>query len=298
MSFTPVAINARFITDVESTDSEDSSASISSSGYWEFDITYANGEMHTRLHNLAYDIESPVFQKYFASHGVKTIYNVVRVSTKQQADTEKTSPDSQEKVLQSMPDAKNTHNVRIMNIGIVSSAFYDFPKEMKNIISGCVSGDEIRVWRVDRFSRNLELAIHHLQELKKKGVDVVSVSENVSFIKNEDKFVEKLKIANAESENLSARIKQSKKYLRDQGHSYVGGRVAYGKKIVIVNGKRIEVQNADEMFVIRKIIRMRNWAEYSIGRIAEILNFQQMYQRNKIWTSMSVGRIFRMYKNL
>ena len=90
---------------------------------------------------------------------------------------------------------------------VVGSVFNGVPLPMEAIFKAARSGDTILVYRVDRLGRNSSLFLPWLDKLLSRGVDVRSTSESLSYSTNREEFIEKLRIAEAESQAMSERAK-------------------------------------------------------------------------------------------
>ena len=77
------------------------------------------------------------------------------------------------------------------------------PLAMKEIFEAARSGDTILVYRVDRLGRNMKVFVPWLDKLSGRGIDVRSVTESLSYFKDREEFIERLRIAEAESEGRS-----------------------------------------------------------------------------------------------
>ena len=145
----------------------------------------------------------------------------------------------------------------------------DARPEFQRMISDAEDGefDTVIVWKLDRFARNRYDSAVYKARLKKLGVRVISVMENITDTP-EGIIMEGLLEAMAEyySANLSQNIKRGKRETMLKG-LWSGGKVPYGYK---VQDKRLVV-NEDTAPAIRYLFKQ--YAEgYTKKEIIEDLN--------------------------
>lgn len=149
---------------------------------------------------------------------------------------------------------------------------------------------------VDRLTRDYKMGLRYAQSLKRKGVDIISVDENISFIKNEGEFRELLMDAQMSSDNKSrsqlaiARINRLRGYC--MGHAPFGYEFYYNYRRV-----RKLRKCEQEQFIIEYIVEwLKDGLKYK--SIVSILNYHNMLNRNKIWDVRSLGHVVLSLRKL
>lgn len=177
-------------------------------------------------------------------------------------------------------------NIQLITID-GKSAFTGVPREYGIIRKYAKHGDIVLVSRVDRFGRKIKEFSEILNELKDRNVDVYSVSEDCSYIKNNVHFVRLLADAQLESENQGARRKLGKERKMAIGQTYFGGPVPFGKKKVVING--VAKLEDDEME--KNTILFITSSNRTNKHMASYLNEMNNLRRGKLWTSISVASV-------
>ena len=124
--------------------------------------------------------------------------------------------------------------------------------------------DCILVYKLDRFSRNkYEMAIHR-KTLRNNGIRLISVTENIPD-SPEGVILESVLEGMAEyySLDISQKTKRGKRESRLKGN-YDGGAIAYGYKIVKVNGEYKAAICDKNAAVVRRIFE-----EYLSGKVVQ-----------------------------
>jgi len=197
-----------------------------------------------------------------------------RVSSKSQTGEDHVSLETQQNIL--------AKNVKLFNVTKVihscGSAYKKVPADLLNIVDDCVKGDTISVYRVDRFGRNLVESLKLLEELNMKGVEVVSITENISYSTHKLPFIQYLINADTESFNISQRVKESIKYRVERGDEAIGS-LPFGKKYKKVDDKLQVVVNEEEQQIISFIKESKDGNQ----KIADELNTQNKRKRKREW---------------
>jgi DNA invertase Pin-like site-specific DNA recombinase len=217
---------------------------------------------------------------YLNKENINTVYYYCRVSSKNQIGPDHYSLDTQEhELIQNITN----NNKRVKIIRSIGSAYKNIPKDLRNIGDSAHSGDEIVVYRVDRFGRNIVSFLSWMEEINNKNVKIISYKDKIDYSKNRLEFIQKLLDATKESKLLSERIKLSVKFRRDRGDVAVG-KLKFGKKykrVTVGNiTKQDVVDDVNALNIIKKIKNMK----YSNRCIAEKLNDKNLFKNNKRWT--------------
>ena len=193
-----------------------------------------------------------LISEFLHGNGINTTYLLCRVSTKEQSGDTHVSLEAQE---QELIRSNQNSNTRIKTIKITKSAYSGIPSEIKNIGECAQQGDNIHVYRIDRFSRNLIKYLDFMEETTNKGVTIYSLSENISYNNNKTQFIQGILDAQKESETIGKRIRLSIKHKRERGDK-VGG-LPYGKCYKrTATGKMIVVDKLSEQTIIKRIKRL------------------------------------------
>lgn len=266
-------------------------------GRWEFSIKFAGGYTE-----WVPDDECSCEEKITAylnakAPEVKTIHIVCRVSTKSQTSCTSTSLEGQEKEIKD-GISENSDNTRLRIHKISNSAYKGIPKTMRNIGHTVRRGDEIIVWRVDRLSRNIVLFMQWLEDLRKRGIEIKSQVEKLSYSKQRLEFIQKIVDAQKEAEALGQRIKLSYKQKRERGDDRIGG-LPYGYKyhrLMNRQGTQVirkaVVAHRNEQSLLARIFASKD----SASEIAEQLNFGGIFKRGRKWNRAMILRIRKSYE--
>ena len=230
-----------------------------------------------------------LISEYLHGNSINTTYLICRVSTKEQSGDTHVSLEAQE---QELIHSNKNSNTRIKTIKITKSAYSGIPSEIKNIGECAQQGDNIHVYRIDRFSRNLIKYLDFMEETTNKGVTIYSLSENVSYNNNKTQFIQGILDAQKESETIGKRIRLSIKHKLERGDK-VGG-LPYGKCYKrTATGKMIVVEKLSEQTIIKRIKRLTK-TKTSLTNIATQLNEDGIRKKNKPWTASSVRSVLRL----
>jgi DNA invertase Pin-like site-specific DNA recombinase len=273
-------------------------------GRWEFNINFGRGYTE-----WVPDDECSCEEKITAylnaeAPEVKTIHIVCRVSTKSQTSCTSTSLEGQEAEIKdgisgewSTDPNRSSYNTRLRVHKISNSAYKGIPKTMRNIGHTVRRGDEIIVWRADRLSRNIVLFMQWLEDLRKRGIEIKSQVEKLSYSKQRLEFIQKIVDAQKEAEALSQRIKLSYKQKRERGDERIGG-LPYGYKyhrLMNSRGKVVRkavVAHRNEQSLLARIFASKD----SASEIAEQLNSGGIFKRGRKWNRAMILRIRKSYK--
>lgn len=228
---------------------------------------------------------------YLESNCIKTVYIFCRVSTKEQAESDRTSLDSQKQIL-----IGNIHHFGTFNrtkiYSISASAYASIPKDLQTIGDFAVRGDLIMVWKVDRLSRNLSRSIEWLDDLHKRGIEIYAHHEGYTYSQNKLDFLQSIIHAEREAINIGVRGRASIQFRKNRGDTHVGT-LPYGKQyegVLNPDGslkyKRV-IDNVSELAIITRI---KN-SLLSADLLAQQLNTEGIRKRNRWWSSGMVRSI-------
>ena len=266
-------------------------------GEWTFYIKFKNGTREW-VNDVDCFCEEKI-TKYLSQNvvNVRTAYIICRVSTKSQTSCTSTSLDGQESEIRSALRAESRTFDRIKVYKISSSAYRGIPAVMLQIGKVLKQGDSLRVWRVDRLSRNIVAFLSWLEDLNKRGVSIIAHIEKLEYSSNRLEFIQKIVDAQKEAELIGQRIKLSYKRKRERGDEHVGG-LSYGCKYqkVLNNDGAIRhkkvVPNKSEQDIIEKIKK----SSLSNSKLAEKMNKENLLKRGKHWSKSMIFRIRKTFK--
>lgn len=230
---------------------------------WEFQLKFASGTEWVPQEKC----DCPdLIQAYLGRKKIKTTHLFCRVSTKEQTSCESTSLPLQEAKLREAAGSGTTNRIVVHKIS--GSAYQRIPPQLRDVGDGALGGDTIMVWRVDRLSRNIVDYLAWLEDLNKRGVNIVAHQEDLSYSHNKLDFIQGIVNAQREAEILGSRIRSSYDHRRDRGDEAVG-RLPWGKKyqrILSVDGtstvRKVVVDNTEEIALtmrIKLVILFRKW---------------------------------------
>lgn len=262
---------------------------------WQFQVSWKGYNTYDWIDDEYCNCEK-IISEYLSGKDIHTAYLFCRVSTPEQNTSVNVSLEAQESELRkAVSRMKEFNRIRVYNIS--QSAYKGIPKVLQNISNACLPYDGILFWRVDRMSRNIIKYLAWMEDLNDRGVMLYSHNEGITYKNNKLSFLQAVLDAQKEASILGERLKLAYRRKRERGDECVG-RLPYGKQYQrILNGdgttiKKIVVDNPIEKAVIERIrLSKKNaWA------IAEELNQEGIYKKNKRWNRMMILRIKRFPK--
>ena len=232
-----------------------------------------------------------MIQQYLSNLGIITFYLVCRVSTPEQATCASMSLEAQERELrQNIPP-----HARVKVFKIKQSAYKNIPRDIQIIDESATHGSVVKIWRVDRLSRNIELFMETLRNWHERGIEVISHSENLSYSRNTMDFLQHMLDAQKEAAGMGERIKLANRYKHERGDERVG-RLPYGKRyhrVLNTNGstkKMVVVEDPVQTRVIRDICQKYRSRKHP-NDIVDALNRRGITKGKRKWTRSMVERI-------
>jgi DNA invertase Pin-like site-specific DNA recombinase len=223
----------------------------------------------------------------------KTGYIYCRVSSKEQSkyDEGRTSLQVQEKELSVFCDANGVNVSKVVK-EVYSAKNMNRMKGLQYLLGIASRGQTIYVYDVSRFSRNIHHALNVLEELKDKGVSVVSITENITYsdINSRNQFRLQLCASNYVSDTISQKVKASIKFRRERG-DYIGN-TKFGFTTVVQKKTNVRymVENKEEM----RIIEFINSKQHLITQsIVKMLIKKHITFRGRTPTESGVARIIK-----
>lgn len=147
----------------------------------------------------------------------------VRISSPEQ------NMDSQEFSCMEFADQQGFNVVNIVRE--IGSARYSTENlTLLNSLITSYSDFTLIVYSIDRLSRNVNNSEYLFNTFRANNINVVSVSEQIDFMRNKASFFNQIELAQQESDLISQRVKRSIDFRKAKG-DYIGG-VPYGKKLI------------------------------------------------------------------
>lgn len=262
-----------------------------STGEFEFKIGWVNGGV-----DWVADSECNcefLINRYLHSKEIYTNYLVCRVSTKEQSGGTHVSLEAQEEELKNSISHECREKHRIKVVKISASAYKSIPRELQIIAESCNMFDSIFIYRVDRLSRNIVKYLEWLEYFEGMGVNVIAVSEGLTYKENKLEFIKAVVSAQEESELIGKRVRLSIKQRLKRGDTCVGA-LPYGKKYktIRVNGnivRKCVIDHPDETKIIQSIKNSRK----DCKTLMHELNNSGIKKRGRKWSLKMVQQIKR-----
>jgi len=270
---------------------------------WYFSVLFKGSKTPELIADSDCECEK-LISEYLATKMINTIYCFCRVSSLSQTGENHVSLDAQETELINQCVSYNKNNKRIKVVKIAASAYKNIPVHLQIIGESARAGDEIVIYRVDRFSRNIVKYLSWIEELDNKHVEITSFIDKLVYSKNKLEFIQKIVDANKESKLISDRIKMSITARKQRGDQSVG-KLPYGKKYKrLINcsssssssnnssgssTSRLEV--IDDLQAVTVINKVKAMNKFSNKTIADKLNKEGTYKNNRRWTPAMVRYI-------
>jgi site-specific DNA recombinase len=187
---------------------------------------------------------------------MKKVVGYIRVSTERQAK-EGVSLDSQKDKIAAWValNAPGATLVIHADEGL-SGTIKDRPA-LLSALSDVSEGDVLVVYSLSRLARSTKQTIEIADDLQKKGVDLVSLSEKIDTTTAAGKMVFRLLavLNEFERDQISERVQCAMDHKKSKGE--VVGHVPFGYEVSESEGNKKLVKHPNEQFILRRIIRMR-----------------------------------------
>lgn len=149
----------------------------------------------------------------------------------------------------------------------------------------------IIIHSVSRLGRDLEQTVKFLTSLKKKGVIIISVSDNSCYGKTrllDKKFYYRMIFAEEKSDLKSEKMSTRNRMIIQMG-GYVG-RAPYGYCKNKINGVPMLVKDKEEQTVMKTIITLRKKRKNDV-QIAQYLQKKNLTKRGFLWSKYTIRSI-------
>ncbi len=218
------------------------------------------------------------------------VIGYVRVSTAGQAE-EGDSIAAQEERIRTWAKYSNAAEVVIFRDKGISGKRADNRPGLQSALEAVGEGDALVCYSMSRLSRSIRDTLNLSEYLRKRGADLVSLSENIDTTTAAGKMVFRMLAVFAEYERevIGERVKTVWHYKRRKGEK-TGGNVPFGYRAR--KGKLYEVES--EQAAVRRILELRA-AGSSLRQICRALEDEAIARKSgrTKWYPAAVSRIIQ-----
>jgi len=226
---------------------------------------------------------------------MKNALAYARVSTKEQAEKGLSIPAQ----LKAIREYANSHGFRILEefVDMGESAKTADRAEFKRMIKRCQKDktiDAVIVHKIDRFSRNNIDFYAYKAILKKEGVRLISVTENIAETPSGE-FIENVLVAMAQfySRNLAEEVLKGMKEKFRRGEWPVKAPLGY-KNVRDEKGHSKVVEDKKTSYLIRQMFKLYATGQYSLNSLSEEMGKRGLKtNRGKLLSAESVKKILQ-----
>ena len=223
---------------------------------------------------------------------IKTVA-YIRVSTSEQSAEDRFGIEAQKQAIQEYAD---NHNMEIVQffIDVISGVKDDRPEFNKILFAEDITNPPFKavlVYKNDRIARDTKLFFYYLYKLQCKGIEIISVNEEINEDDPMANVMRSLMIFCAEQErrNITMRTTNGRKVKALKG-GYSGGRPPLGYEVI---DKKLVIKESEKDIVCR-IFAMHD-DNLSYDFIAKDLN--SMGLRTRSGTEWTMAHIYYIVKN-
>jgi DNA invertase Pin-like site-specific DNA recombinase len=226
---------------------------------------------------------------------MKNALAYARVSTKEQAEKGLSIPAQ----LKAIREYANSHGFRILEeyADLGESAKTSQRPEFRKLIKRCQkdkSIDAVIVHKIDRFSRSTIDFYAYKAILKKEGISLISVTENVKETPM-GQFLEGICVAMAQfySSNLAEEVLKGMKEKFRRGEWPVKAPIGY-KNVRDDKGHSEVVEDKNTSYLIKQMFKLYATGEYSLGSLSEEMAKRGLKTKNgKLLSCEAIKRILQ-----
>ena len=221
----------------------------------------------------------------------------VRVSTEDQA-REGVSLEAQEARIMSWCKSKGYELKRIYSDAGISGFKMKNRPGLQKALKAAGKGDAFIVFSLSRFSRSVIECLTELDALSKRGVDFVSLSENIDTTTAMGKaFSGVLAIFNQlYRDQISEQTRAALTHKKNKGQK-TGGDVPFGYDVKVnpMSGEKYLVPNEREQAVLEAVVKKRQEG-LSLRMIAQDLEASGVHTKRGLtsWHSQTVSRMLKL----
>jgi DNA invertase Pin-like site-specific DNA recombinase len=226
---------------------------------------------------------------------MKNALAYARVSTKEQAEKGLSIPAQ----LKAIREYAKSHGFRILEeyADLGESAKTADRPEFKKMIKRCQKDktiDAVIVHKIDRFSRNNIDFYAYKAILKKEGVRLISVTENIEETASGE-FIENVLVAMAQfySRNLAEEVLKGMKEKFRRGEWPVKAPIGY-KNVKDEKGHSKVVEDKNTSYLIKQMFKLYATGQYSLGSLSEEMGKRGLKtKRGKLLSKEQIKRILQ-----
>ncbi len=226
---------------------------------------------------------------------MKNALAYARVSTKEQAEKGLSIPAQ----LKAIREYAKSHNFRIVGefTDLGESAKTADRPQFRKMIKRCQKDKTINtviVHKIDRFSRNNIDFFAYKAILKKEGIKLISVSENIEETPSGE-FIENVLVAMAQfySSNLAEETLKGLKEKFSRGEWPLLAPIGY-KNMRDEKGHSYIVEDKDTSYLIKQIFKLYSTGQYSLGSLSKEMVKRGLKTKNgKLFSHQQIKRILR-----
>ena len=228
---------------------------------------------------------------------MKRAIGYIRVSTNEQAKDDKFGIEAQKSAIIQYAQANGFTIVEWLK-DVISGA-----KEQRPAWDSILYKDEIAqppydaiiVYKHDRVARRIELFFYYLFVLKRKGIELHSVYDDLNLDTPQNKFMVSTLVfcAEMERENIKIRTQAGKNVKKSKG-GFCGGQVPYG---YTTNHSVLQV-NEVERPIVKMIFEMRETRGMTLQAVCDYLNDSGVKTKRGIgkWLPITIDKIIKNKK--
>ncbi|MDD2666651.1 MAG: recombinase family protein [Methanocellales archaeon] len=226
---------------------------------------------------------------------MKNALAYARVSTKEQADKGLSIPAQ----LKAIKEYANSHDLRVLEEFVdqgESAKTADRPG-FRKMMKRCQKDKTIEavlVHKIDRFSRNNIDFYAYKAILKKEGVRLLSVSENIEENPSGE-FIENVLVAMAQfySSNLAEEVLKGMKEKFEKGEWPVKAPIGY-KHLRDERGRSQVIEDKNSSYLIKQMFKLYSTGQYSLGSLSEEMANRGLKTKNgKLFSHERIKQILQ-----
>ena len=220
----------------------------------------------------------------------------IRVSTEEQAK-EGYSIRAQMEKLKSYADIKDWQVYKVYSDEGISGKDIEGRPAIREMIADVENGkiNNVLVYKIDRLTRSTKNLIELVDLFNHHHCAFNSLNESIDTSSATGRMFLKIVgiFAEFERENLAERVKMGKERKVREGYSICSWTQSYGYKREL--GQNIQVIIPEEAIIVRRIFNMYLHDDYSLNKIARVLNTEKIPTKTKknIWQGCTIKVLLR-----
>ena len=220
---------------------------------------------------------------------MKRAIGYIRVSTAGQA-TDGVSLDAQRSKIEAWANLSD-YEVEVYADEGISGCRADNRNGLQEALAAVGDGDALVIYSLSRMSRSTKDTIEIAEALKKKGADLVSISEAIDTTSAAGKMVFRMMavLNEFERDQVSERTKAALAHKKSKNERV--GRIPFGFSL---SGDGVHLEkNGEEQWILREIRSLKEGG-LSLRKIAAELNDRGIGNRGNVWNHVAVKRVAKI----